>query len=318
MTVGPSAVAPAAGPEGRTRRPGRPARGAARRSQSRAALLFMAPSIVVLGLFVVYPMAQALWLSFTDYDVLTPARWVGLDNYRELVSDEAFRGALRNTLYYAAVTTPASVALALGFAVLLNRRFLLRGLGRTAIFLPVVVGLAVVAIAWTFLLDPDIGLLSYWLGKVGIASGQGWLRDPELAMPAVMIVGIWKNVGFYMVIYLAGLQSIPRDLYEAARLDGASGWGQFRNVTWPLLANQTLLVLILCATATLQAFDQIYVMTRGGPFFRTETLVMLIYRQGFSEFRFGYAAAISWVLVLLILVLSLLQLAYFRRREVRL
>jgi len=120
------------------------------------------------------------------------------------------------------------------------------------------------------------------------------------------------------VIYLAGLQSVPRQLYEAAELDGAGPWGRFRNVTWPLLANQTLLVLVLCATATLQAFDQIYVMTRGGPFFKTETLVMLIYRQGFSQFRFGYAAAISWVLVALILVLSLAQLFYFRRRAVEL
>jgi multiple sugar transport system permease protein len=288
------------------------------RRQARAAWLFMTPSLVVLGVFVVYPMSQALYLSFTDYDVLTPAKWIGLGNYRELVSDPAFRRALLNTLYYAAVTTPVSVGLALGAAVLLNRRFPLRNLGRTAIFLPVVVGLAVVAIAWQFLLDPDIGLLAYWLSKVGIGSGQGWLRDPNLAMPAVMMVGIWKNFGFYMVIYLAGLQSIPRDLYEAATLDGAGAWGQFRNVTWPLLANQTLLVLVLGATATLQAFDQIYVMTHGGPFFKTETLVMLIYRQGFSEFRFGYAAAISWVLVALILVLSLGQLFYFRKRAVQL
>lgn len=288
------------------------------RRQTRAAWLFMAPSLLVLAVFVVYPMTQALYLSFTDYDVLTPARWVGLANYRELLQDEAFRRALTNTVYYAAVTTPVSVALALGSAILLNRRFALRSLARVAIFLPVVVGLAVVAIAWSFLLDPDIGLLSYWMGKVGLASDQGWVRDPQLAMPAVMLVGIWKNFGFYMVIYLAGLQSIPRDLYEAATLDGASGWGRFRNVTWPLLANQTMLVLILCATATLQAFDQIYVMTHGGPFFKTETLVMLVFRQGFSEFRFGYAAAISWVLVLMILVLSLAQLFYFRKRRVEL
>lgn len=288
------------------------------RRQTRAAWLFMAPSLLVLAVFVVYPMTQALYLSFTDYDVLTPARWVGLANYRELLQDEAFRRALTNTVYYAAVTTPVSVALALGSAILLNRRFALRSLARVAIFLPVVVGLAVVAIAWSFLLDPDIGLLSYWMGKVGLASDQGWVRDPQLAMPAVMLVGIWKNFGFYMVIYLAGLQSIPRDLYEAATLDGASGWGRFRNVTWPLLANQTMLVLILCATATLQAFDQIYVMTHGGPFFKTETLVMLVFRQGFSEFRFGYAAAISWVLVLMILVLSLAQLFYFRKRKVEL
>ena len=308
-------AASSAGGDPSTRRRAKPIAG---RRQTRAAWLFMAPSLVVLAVFVVYPMTQALYLSFTEYDVLTPAEWVGLANYRELLTDEAFLRALRNTLYYAAVTTPVSVILALGTAVLLNRRFPLRGLGRTAVFLPVVVGLAVVAIAWSFLLDPDIGLLSYWLRGLGITSDQGWLRDPDLAMPAVMLVGIWKNFGFYMVIYLAGLQSIPRNLYEAAKLDGARGWGQFRNVTWPLLANQTLLVLVLCAIATLQAFDQIYVMTRGGPFFRTETLVMVIYRLGFREFRFGYAAAISWVLVLLILVLSLAQLMYFRRRAVEL
>jgi multiple sugar transport system permease protein len=289
----------------------------AKRRQARAAWLFLAPSLVILGIFVVYPMTQALYLSFTDYDVLNPASWVGAANYRELLSDEAFRNALVNTLYYAVVATPVSVFLALGCALLLNRRFPLRGLGRTAVFLPVVVGLAIVAIAWSFLLDPDIGLLSYWLSKVGVTADSGWVRDPTLAMPAVLIVGIWKNIGFYMVIYLAGLQSIPRDLYEAAEVDGASPWQRFRNVTWPLLANQTMLVTILCAIATLQAFDQIFVMTHGGPFFRTETLVMLIYRQGFTEFRFGYAAAISWALVLLILVLSFIQFAYFRKRAVR-
>jgi multiple sugar transport system permease protein len=299
------------------------------RRQTRAAWLFMLPTLLVLGVFVVWPMVQALYLSFTDYQVFQPARWVGLANYDKLLHDEAFGNALRNTLYYAIVTTPVSVALALGLALLLNRRMpggrwalvgrgdTVRGLVRSAVFLPVVVSLAVVAIAWSFLLDPNIGLLSYWLSKIGISTGQGWLRDPSLAMPAVMIVGIWKNVGFYMVMYLAGLQSIPRELYEAARVDGAGAWSQFRRVTWPLLANQTMLVTILCAIATLQAFDQIFVMTNGGPFFRTETLVKLVYRIGFKEFQFGYAAAISWALVVLIFVLSLLQIAYFRKRQVR-
>jgi len=277
----------------------------------------MAPSLVILGAFVVYPMGRALYLSFTDYDVLTPAKWIGLDNYTTLIDDKAFRNALKNTLYYAVLATPLCVGLALALAVLLNNRFPLRGLARTAIFVPVVVGLSIVSMAWGFLLDPDIGWLSYWLEKVGIDSGQGWLRDPDTAMPAVVLVGVWKNVGFYMVIYLAGLQSIPRELHEAARIDGASGWRQFRHVTWPLLANETMLVTILCAIATLQVFDQIYVMTSGGPFFRTETIVMLVYRLGFREFEFGYAAAISWVLVALILTLSVFQLLYFRRRAVR-
>ena len=307
--------APATAPPPPGRRPGR-ARGSLGRRQARAAWAFMLPSLVVLAVFVVYPMTQALYLSFTEYNVLQPARWVGLENYQRLVSDPAFHNALVNTLYYAAVTTPVSVALALGLAILLNRRLPLRGFLRTSVFLPVVLSLAIVAIAWNFLLDPNIGLLSYWLGKVGIVSEQGWLRDPALAMPAVMLVGIWKNVGFYMVMYLAGLQSIPRELHEAAAIDGAGPWRRFRRITWPLLANQTMLITILAAIATLQAFDQIYVMTRGGPFFKTETVVMMIYRVGFKEFEFGYASAVSWVLVLLIFGLSMAQMAYFRKRTV--
>ncbi|MEV6980277.1 sugar ABC transporter permease [Sphaerisporangium sp. NPDC051017] len=290
--------------------------GSSGRRQARAAWLFMLPTLAVLGVFVVWPMLQALYLSFTDYQVFAPARWIGLENYQKLVSDPAFANALVNTLYYAAVTTPVSVALALGLALMLNRRMPLRGFIRTAVFVPVVISLAVVAIAWSFLLDPNIGLLSHWLSKIGIVSEQGWLRDPSLAMPAVMIVGVWKNVGFYMVMYLAGLQSIPTALYEAARVDGAGALMQFRRITWPLLANQTMLIVILAAIATLQAFDQIFVMTHGGPFFRTETLVMMTYRVGFKEFQFGYAAAVSWALVLLIFVLSMLQVAYFRKRAV--
>ncbi|WP_424534667.1 carbohydrate ABC transporter permease [Sphaerisporangium viridialbum] len=285
--------------------------------QARAAWLFMLPTLVVLGAFVVWPMAQALYLSFTDYEVFAPARWIGLGNYQKLVSDPAFGNALVNTLYYAAVTTPVSVGLALALALLLNRSMALRGFVRTAVFVPVVISLAVVAIAWSFMLDPNIGLLSHWLSKIGIVSEQGWLRDPSLAMPAVMFVGVWKNVGFYMVMYLAGLQSIPTALYEAARVDGAGAWPRFRRITWPLLANQTMLIVILAAIATLQAFDQIFVMTHGGPFFKTETLVMMTYRVGFKEFQFGYAAAVSWALVLLIFVLSMFQLAYFRKRTVR-
>jgi multiple sugar transport system permease protein len=296
-------------------RPRRVQGGVARR-QTRAAWAFMLPSLAILAVFIVYPMTQALYLSFTEYSILEPARWVGLSNYQRLMSDPAFHNALINTLYYAVVTTPLSVGIALGLAMLLNQRLPLRGFLRTSVFLPVVLSLAIVAIAWSFLLDPNIGLLSYWLSKIGISSGQGWLRDPGLAMPAVMLVGIWKNVGFYMVMYLAGLQSIPRELYEAASIDGAGAWRRFRRITWPLLANQTMLITILAAIATLQAFDQIFVMTRGGPFFRTETIVMMIYRVGFQEFTFGYASAMSWVLVVLIFLLSMAQLAYFRKRAV--
>jgi ABC-type sugar transport system permease subunit len=199
---------------------------------------------------------------------------------------------------------------------MLNQAFAGRAFARTAIFLPFIVSLGIIAIAWAFLLDPNIGLLSHWLSLVGIVPEQGWLSDPRYAMAAVMIVGVWKNVGFYMVIYLAGLQSIPVDMYEAARLDGAGVWQRFRNVTLPLLSNQTLLVSVLALIATLQAFDQIYAMTRGGPFFRTETLVMLVYREGFQELRFGYASAISFVLVIFVFILSMVQFGYLRRKQV--
>jgi multiple sugar transport system permease protein len=286
------------------------------RRRTLTALGFMAPSLVILILFIAWPMVQALWISFQEYSVLGGGEWIGLENYRELISDSGFRNALGNTLIYAGVTTPVSVALALALALLLNSKIPARGFFRASIFLPVVTSLAIAAIAWRFLLDPDIGLFAYWLGKVGLTS-KAWLRDPEWAMPAVIMVGIWKNVGFYMVMYLAGLQSIPREFYEASAVDGANRWQRFRHVTWPLLANTTMFVFVIAAIAALQAFDQIYVMTRGGPFFQTETLVYQIYRLGFQEFEMGYASAIAWVLVLIIFALSLFQVRYFGKREVR-
>ena len=281
------------------------------------AWLFLLPSLAVLAAFTLYPMIQAAYLSLTDYNLIRAAEWVGLDNYVELFNDPSFWNAFRNTVLYAAAVTPVTVVLALALAVFLDRQFVGRAFVRTAIFLPFIVSLGVIAIAWAFLLDPNIGLLSYWLSQVGTVTEQGVLSDPRWAMPAVMVVGVWKNVGFFMVIYLAGLQSIPEELREAARLDGANAWQRFSNVTLPLLSNQTLLVSVMALIATLQAFDQIYVMTHGGPYFRTETLVMLIYREGFQELRFGYGAAISWVLLAFVLVLSLIQYLYFQRRQVK-
>jgi multiple sugar transport system permease protein len=279
-----------------------------------AAYAFMAPSLVVIAVFLVYPMVQALRVSFEDYSVFQ-SRWVGLANYRTLIHDSDFWNALKNTLVYAGITTPVSVGLALGLALLLNRKMVGRDFFRAAMFLPVVTSLAIAAIAWQFLVNPDIGLLPYWIAKLGITT-QG-LGNPTWAMVWVIVVGVWKNVGFYTVMYLAGLQSIPRELYEAASVDGAARWTRFRTMTWPLLMNTTMFVFVIAAIAALQAFDQIFVMTHGGPFFRTETLVMLIYRLGFNDFRMGYAAAISWVLVLLVFALSVVQVKFFNRRLVR-
>ena len=297
--------------------PARRGRGRAGRAhRERTAWLFMTPSLVILGAFMVWPLLQSAYLSFTQYNRLQPARWVGLRNYITLVQDEQVWNALGNTALYAVVVTPVTVFLALLFAIFLNRPMVGRDFVRTAIFMPFIVSMAIISFAWSFLLDANIGLVTYWLGQVGFVTEQGWLTDPQLAMPAVMIVGVWKSVGFYMVMYLAGLQSIPVELYEAARVDGASAWSRFRHITWPLLANQTMLVSIMAAIATIQVFDQIYVMTRGGPFFSTETLVMLIYRVGFQDLQLGYGSAVSWVLMILVFALSMLQFGYFRKRAV--
>jgi multiple sugar transport system permease protein len=288
-----------------------------RRRKLLIAYAFMLPSMVVMGVFMFYPLIWAFVLSLSNYSFFGASQFVGFGNYTHLFHDAQFWGDLWNTIYYAAVTTPVSVVLALGLALLLNRRRLpARGALRAAIFLPAVVSLAVAAIPFRLMFTPSIGLITYWLGQLGVHSTD-WLDSTTWAMPAVIIVGIWKSVGFYMVIYIAGLQTIPPEYYEAARIDGASAWQRFRSITLPLLSNTTMFVTIIALIASFQAFDQIFVMTQGGPAFSTETLVMLIYRQGFQNFQMGYASAIGYVLVLIILIFSLLQMRYFNRRAIR-
>jgi multiple sugar transport system permease protein len=296
--------------------PRRPPRGSVEHRRARAAWAFLAPALIVIVTFVLLPMAKALWTSFTDAGLIGGGDWVGLENYTSLPSDERFTNALGNTLTYAVVTTPVSVATALGLALALNRRLPARGLFRAAVFLPFVASMSILAIAWSYLFDPRVGALSAWLEWIGIDLGNG-VDDPDLALPAVMFVGIWRNVGFFMVMFLAGLQSIPKELNEAATIDGAGAWTRFRHITMPLLSNTTMFVVVIAAIFSFQAFDQIYTMTGGGPFFQSETLVMLVYSRGFQNYDMGSATAISWVLVAIVLVISLLQLGYFNRRVVR-
>lgn len=286
------------------------------RRRTRTALAFLAPALTVIAVFVLWPMMSALRTSFTDSRILGDADWVGLDNYTRLFGDDRFTNALQNTAWYAGVTTPVSVALALALALLLNRAVPGRSAFRAVLFFPFVASLGIVSIAWAFVLDPQVGLVNHWLNQLGLSMGDG-VRDPQWAMPAVMLVGIWRNTGFFMVMYLAGLQSIPRDINEAAVIDGVGPVTRFRYVTWPLLSNTTMFVTIIASIFAFQAFDQMYVMTAGGPFFRTETLVMLIFDTGFRDFEMGYASAMSWALVAIILVLSMVQIGYFRKRAVR-
>jgi len=252
----------------------------------------------------------------TDDSGFGEAKFIGIDNYRNVLQDTRFLNALGNTFRYALFTAPISVAIALGLALLLNRRLPFRGAFRAAIFLPFVASLGIISIAWASMLDPQIGLIAAGLSQLGIPMGNG-IRDPSLAMPAVIVVGVWRNVGFFMVLYLAGLQSIPADVKDAATVDGAGPIRTFTSVTWPLLANTTLFVSIIAVIFSLQAFDQIFVMTAGGPFFKTETLVLLIFNTGIGQYQIGYASAISWILVLIVLAISLVQLRIFKNRTVQ-
>lgn len=285
------------------------------RRRTLTALAFLAPALVILGVFVAWPMLQALRLSFTDASGFGAEEWVGLDNYVRVFTDPDILEAMLNTLWYTVLFTPTAVVSALVLALVLNSPSLpFRGFFRTALFLPFIVSLAVAAFAWSYLLDPRLGLLNYWVQGAGVQLGDV-LEDPVLAMPAVAMVAVWKNFGFYMVIFLAGLQDIPASLYEAARMDGAGAWRRFTNVTLPLLSNTFAFVLIFALIAALQAFDQIYVMTGGGPYGHTQTIVMEIYQSGFRKLDLGFASALSYVLLVATLLLSIVQFVFFGRRE---
>jgi len=288
-------------------------RGARRRRLTAAG--FLIPALVILSLFVVWPMLSALRLSFTNASGFGVEDYVGLENYARVFTDPDILDAVGNTALYAVLFTPTAAIVALGLAMLVNNPALpFRGMFRTAFFVPFVVSLAVAALAWSYLIDPQVGVLHYWLAEMGLNLGNV-LQDPDLAMPAVAVVAVWKNFGFYMVIFLAGLQDIPASLYEAAKMDGAGPWARFRHITVPMLSNTTAFVLVFALIAALQAFDQIYVMTGGGPYGSTQTIVMEIYDSGFRRLELGFASALSYVLLAATLALSLVQFAFFGRRE---
>lgn len=274
---------------------------------------FLTPALVILAAFVGWPMISALQLSFTDASGFGTASFVGLANYARVFTDPAIVRAMGNTALYAVMFTPVAIVVALALALAVNSpRLPFRGFFRSTLFLPFIVSLAVAAFAWSYLLDPQIGLLNYWLQAAGVRIGNV-LQDPTLAMPTVVLVAVWKSFGFYMVIFLAGLQDIPKSLYEAAQLDGANSWKRFTNVTYPMLSNTMAFVVIVALIASLQAFDQIYILTGGGPYRSTETIVMQIYQSGFKDLDLGFASALSYVLLIATLLLSLVQFLFFGR-----
>jgi multiple sugar transport system permease protein len=284
-----------------------------------AAWMFLAPALVLIGVFFFLPVVAALLLSVTDFDIYAVAssantRFVGLDNYVRLLRTPDFWAALRNTFYFALVGGPLTIAVSLGAALLVNAKLVRwRSLFRTIYFPPFVTTLVAVAIVWRYLYHTRYGLLNYALGAVG-ASPIDWLGDPRWAMPAIIVMAVWKNFGYNMLIFIAGLQSIPGELYDAANVDGAGPVRQFTNVTLPMLGPTLLFVGVITMIGYFQLLAEPYVMTQGGPLRSTTSVVLLMYEEGFRWWRMGYAAAIAFVLFVVILIATLIQFRIQRER----
>jgi multiple sugar transport system permease protein len=279
----------------------------------RAAWCFVAPALLAIGVFFFLPVAAALAMSLTDFDIYALAdsgnlRFVGLRNYIELLQTSLFWRALGNTFYFVVAGVPLSIAASLGAALLLDSRATwLKGLFRTAYFAPVVTSLVAVAVIWRYVLHTRYGMLNYALSWFGVEPVD-WLGDPDWAMPAIVLFAVWKNFGYNMIILLAGLQGIPRDLYEAADLDGAGAWAKFRWVTWPMLGPTLLMVSILSMSGYFQLFAEPYVMTQGGPVQSTVSVLYFMYEQGFKWWNLGVASAVAFVLFAIMFTVTLLQL----------
>jgi multiple sugar transport system permease protein len=285
------------------------------KAETRAGLLFIAPAMLVIILFFFAPVLAGFGLSLTDFDLYSIGdihnlRFVALRNYADLLGSGVFWTALGNTLYFALVGGPLTVVVSLAAALLVNAKLTrFKSFFRTVYFAPVVTTLVAVAIVFRYLYHPRFGILNRALG-----TNIDWLGNPKLAMLSIILLSVWKQFGYTMIIFIAGLQNIPDDLYEAARIDGAGAWRQFRHVTVPMLGPTFLFVGVVTAIGQLQIFAEPYVMTNGGPLNRTLTMVMLMYNQGFKFWRMGYAAAVAFVLFLIIGAATVLQMKLQERR----
>jgi multiple sugar transport system permease protein len=276
-------------------------------NEARWAYLFIFPAMALFLVFTVFPVIFAFVLSFSKYDILTPIRWVGLQNYGRLLTDDLFWRAVGNVTYYALLYVPLMIGLSLLLAMALNRRMPGMTFFRTLYYLPGVTSSVAAATVWSWMLQKDFGVINQGLSVFGIV-GPAWLADSDTAMYAIVMVTLWQGLGGNIIIYLAGLQGIPRYLYEAAAIDGASPLQQFRFITLPTLRTTTFFVTFMSLIGAFQLFDQAYVMTQGGPGYATTTPVYQIYANGFSQLRMGYASAQAFVLAVAILVISIINL----------
>jgi carbohydrate ABC transporter membrane protein 1, CUT1 family (TC 3.A.1.1.-) len=287
---------------------------------TRAAWLFITPALIILGLFFLLPVVAALVLSVTDFDLYALAdirnlRFVALENYWLLLQRPLFWSALGHTVYFVVVGVPLSLMASLGAAMLLNSplaRF--KPFFRTALFAPVVTTVVAVAVIWRYLFNTKYGLINYALDAIGMPTVD-WLGDPHWAMPTIILFAVWKNFGYNMIIFMAGLQAIPADLYEAARIDGASAWAQFRHITLPMLKPTMLMVSILTVSGYFQLFAEPYVMTEGGPLQSTTSVLYLMYEEGFKWWNLGSASAVAFILFVIMFVVTAAMLRLSKRGE---
>lgn len=299
--------------EPRRRRPG----AKLRRRNTRIGWSFILPNFIGFALLTLVPVVALFYISFTNWDVFGKATWIGLQNFQRLLHDSSFHTALWNTIYYSAVHIPLTMVLSLGLALLLNRK--LRGVAffRTAAFFPYITSIVAITTVWNLLFSPEYGPINQMLRFIGVDSPPGWTNSATWAMPAVIIVGTWREMGYYMILFLAGLQTVPRELYEAARMDGANAWQRFRNVTMPCMRPTTFFVTVMLTIGSFKVFDIILLMTNGGPGQATLVLSQFIYQKGFVEFKFGYASAASIALFLICIVVTIVQFVVNKRREAR-
>lgn len=280
----------------------------------------MAPALTAIFVFFFIPVISAFVISFTDFDIYaignySKFRFTGLDNYIKLFDNPLFWKALKNTFFFVVVSGPLSIAVSLGAALLLNSKLVrFKGVFRLVYFMPVVTTLVAVSIVWRFIYHPEFGLLNYGLSFIGIEKID-WLGDPNWAMPSIIILSIWKNFGYNMIIFIAGLQNIPEELYEAAHIEGANAWQRFTKITLPMLAPTTIFITIITMIGYFQLFAEPYIMTQGGPLDSTLSIVLYMYQEGFRWWNMGYSSSIAFVLFVIILAGTLLQMWYQKRKE---
>ena len=285
-----------------------------KRKQDWGAYLYLMPVVVILVAFHVLPIFYSLAVSFYEWDLIGQPEYVGTGNYARLLDDPMFYKSLWNTVYYAAVSVPLSIIFSLAIAMLLNNPISAIGIYRTIYFIPVITSINAVAIVWNFIYHPDFGLLNKILDIFSI-DPRAWLQDPDWAMPAIIFMSVWKGLGHNVIIFLAGLQNIPKHLYEAARIDGANRWHQFRHITWPLLSPTTFFIFTISTIGSFQVFSQVYMMTpRGGPLKSTMVVVYYLYRKAFEQFEFGYALAAAFVLFMIIFACTLFNKLYLEKK----